>query len=137
LVLRFGNEMDVIALDAEVNDPEVLALGDCDRRLAQGLVHVAPPQRTNRPHDAHVDVQRPTRDVPRPLLVRLARVPAFRRPTGARRVIGHLVRGQDRIRFWYDTRASDALAEGFVPLPGLDGVRERCDEVRAFEARYL
>lgn len=56
---------------------------------------------------------------------------------GRRRVIGHLVRAPDRIRFWYDTRASDALAEGFVPLPGLDGVRERCDEARAFEARYL
>jgi len=56
---------------------------------------------------------------------------------GRRRVIGHLVRTPDRIRFWYDTRAIDSLADGFVPLPGLDLVGGHCDEAHAFEARYL
>lgn len=56
---------------------------------------------------------------------------------GRRRVIGHLVRTPDRIRFWYDARAVDSLAEGFVALPGLDGLREHCDDAHAFDARYL
>jgi hypothetical protein len=56
---------------------------------------------------------------------------------GNRRVVGHLIRTPQVVRFWYDAQATDAKAHGFVPLPGLPDVATHQDEAHAYEARYL
>jgi hypothetical protein len=83
-VLRLDDQVDVIALNADVDDAKrvtgvvvELAARDGDGRLAQRLVHVPLAQAADRVDDAQHDVHRIPRVECRALLVRRARTLAL------------------------------------------------------------
>lgn len=72
LVLRLDEHMHVTVLQTRVNDPEAPAARRRDRRVADRLVHVPPPQIPHRRADAHHHMQRLIRFEVRPCLMPLA-----------------------------------------------------------------
>jgi len=83
LVVRgLGEEVDVVGLDGDVDDPESLAQCRGDRRIAQGLVQLA----TSQVADSRVDTQDHVQGVAgldrRSLLVRRAGTGALRLASG-------------------------------------------------------
>ncbi|HMG24986.1 MAG TPA: hypothetical protein VK607_26800 [Kofleriaceae bacterium] len=82
LVIRLHEQVDVRALDAEVDDPEVLALRGDERGLADRLVDAAPLQVADRADDPQHDVDRIARVEIWPSLVRRPRARAPGRPAG-------------------------------------------------------
>ncbi|HMG54572.1 MAG TPA: hypothetical protein VK601_13840 [Kofleriaceae bacterium] len=82
LVVGLDQQMDVGALDAEMNDPEVLAPRGDERRLAHRMVDAAAAQVADGAHHPQHDVHGIPRVEKRPLLVRRAGPQALRWPTG-------------------------------------------------------
>jgi hypothetical protein len=81
LAIGLDEQVDVGALDAEVNDPEILALRRRDRGFADRLIHAATAQVTDGSDHAQHDVHRVPGIERRPLLVRRACPLALRWPT--------------------------------------------------------
>ncbi|HEY6176140.1 MAG TPA: hypothetical protein VIX73_16915 [Kofleriaceae bacterium] len=82
LVLGFDEHVDVVPLQADVNDTKPLAPRRRDRRLAQSLVHRASPQAAYRRYDANSDVQRVIRLELWPRVVALPGARPARLPSG-------------------------------------------------------
>src|SRR5262245_61539806 len=70
LVLGLDQQVNVVALDAEMDDAEVFSPGGSERRFANGLIDAAAPQVTDRADDPQHDVNRVAFVEKRPLLVR-------------------------------------------------------------------
>jgi hypothetical protein len=56
LVVGLDQHVHMSSLQADVDDPEPLAQRRRDRRIAHGLVQLAPPQAAHRRRDPHHDV---------------------------------------------------------------------------------
>src|SRR5262249_30999463 len=69
LVVSLDEQMQVIALDAEMNDPEAFSPGGRERGFADRLVGAAATQIANRADHAQHDVNRVARVEEWPLLV--------------------------------------------------------------------
>ena len=82
LVVGLDDQMHVRALEAEVHDAKVFAQRGRQRGLADRLPDAAAAQAADRADRAEHDVHRVPRMQERPLLVRLARSLALRRPAG-------------------------------------------------------
>jgi len=61
LVLGLDQQVHVVALQADMNDPEPFAQRRGDRGIAHRLVHRTPAQAADHRHDPHHDVQRMVR----------------------------------------------------------------------------
>jgi hypothetical protein len=83
LVIRLDQQVDVIVLDAQLDDAEVLATRRRQRGLSNGLVGTAATKLPDRRDHAQRDVHGIPSVQERPLLVRRARPLALRRTTGA------------------------------------------------------
>lgn len=70
LVVGLHQQVDVRALDAEMDDAEVLAQRGRERGFTDRVIHASPPQVAHRADDAQRDMHRIPRVQERPLLVR-------------------------------------------------------------------
>jgi hypothetical protein len=71
LVIGFHQHMHVVALQADMNDPEPLAKRGGDRRIAYRLVHFTPPKTSDGRYHSHHHMQRVIRPEVRSRLVAL------------------------------------------------------------------
>ena len=83
LVVGLDEQVDVRALDAEVDDPEVLASGRRERRFADRTIGEPAAQVADRADDPQDHVDRMPREQIRAGLVRRTGPPTFGRSTGA------------------------------------------------------
>src|ERR1044071_6937025 len=100
--------MDVRALDAELNDAEVLAQRRGERGLADRLVHAAPAQVADGADHSQDDVDRIPRMEERPFLVRRAGPGALRRPAGPAPLAAALLEQHHLSRLGAPLRAGDS-----------------------------
>src|SRR5262245_49196639 len=83
LVVRLDQHVNMVALQADVRDPDPLADRGDDRCCADRLVHVPSTQTAHGRHDAQHDVKRMTQLDVRPRLVRRSRSLALRLAPGS------------------------------------------------------
>ena len=83
LVIGFDEEVDMRALEAEVDDPEVVAPRGGVERVAERVVGARAAEVPDGGHDTHDDVHGLARREPRASLVAFARTQPAGRPAGA------------------------------------------------------
>ena len=101
-VIGLDQQMDVVVLDAEVNDPEVVPTRGDQRRLANGLIGTPPTQSADGIDRAKNDVNR----VPRVQIRSLRMGEPARAPLGGRPAPRRLPPRSLNITSWFDAMPS-------------------------------